>query len=216
MTHDYTRDLELLAAEIPMNDRLQLLRDIPETEIHDLLMALFSKMEPHYLIVKTHGPDELGRDLVIVKKDSLGSDIVAVVVKRGDIRGKTVGDVTNLRKKVNAMLPKAAEHLSIEIADQIDMCFSNSSLLRTVYKKLPTTRVLVILVGDISGQGHERLFNEIDHPGFVDIRDVTWLDDQFLKHYPQVYFHGATVDFIQSELVKHEHRKSAINTQMQL
>ena len=77
--------------------RRQIIMDYDETDLHKQLKELFQNMQPDYTVEITHGSNEYGKDLVIVKSDEFGNEVFGVVVKCGHIRGKTLGDVDTLK-----------------------------------------------------------------------------------------------------------------------
>jgi HEAT repeat protein len=70
------------ARSIPLKVRKDVIRSLKETDMHRNLKKLFEKMETDYHVEITHGPNELGKDLVIVKKDSITTDVIGIIVKR--------------------------------------------------------------------------------------------------------------------------------------
>ena len=85
--------LAVEARQLPKEKRREILAAFTEVELHHHLQALFRAMSPDVWVEVTHGTTEFGKDLVIVRTDPLVSDVIGVVVKCGDIRGKTSGDV---------------------------------------------------------------------------------------------------------------------------
>ena len=108
---EITREAKSLSKE----QRKTILTSFPETDLHTDLKSLFERMEPNYLVEITHGPNELGKDLVILRKDKFSADAVAVIVKQGDIRGKTLGDVDDVKKAAKAALSYRSQKTLDEI-----------------------------------------------------------------------------------------------------
>ncbi len=67
----------------------------------NILKKLFMSMEPVYTVEVTQGAKELGKDLVLFKQDKLTTDVIGVVVKLGNVKGKTLGDVDEVIKDVH-------------------------------------------------------------------------------------------------------------------
>ena len=186
------------AKAIPKEHRRSVLLSYEETEMHKHLKELFKVMEPDYTIEVTHGACELGKDLVIVKKDNFDMSAIGVVVKCGDIRAKTVGDVDDLKGKVKKIFDSSVEKKLREIESQVQQALSNPAEMKTIFSKLPVSKVFIVLVGELSNQARTRLENEFDTG--IEIFDVNWLVDNFTVHYPQVFFEGKVVDFLQRKI----------------
>src|SRR6185437_15449792 len=74
--------------------------------------------------------------------------------------------------------------------------------LRGFVRSLAVNKVLVVLVGEISKAARTRLRKEVGATG--DVFDLPWLVDQFTEHYPQVFFDGRAVDFLDGLVQKLE------------
>lgn len=186
------------AKTISKEERKLILENFRETDLHGYLKELLKAMQPNYVIEITHGTEELGKDLVIVRHDTITVDVIAVVVKRGNIRAKTLGEVDDTIDKVNSILTASDGKKLKEIQSQIRQSFDHPAKLRSIFPTLPVNKVIVILAGEISNQGRTRLSNEAKGP--VEIFDVNWLVDSFTTFYPQVFFEGRLTDFIQNKI----------------
>lgn len=167
---------------------------IPETELHHYLADMFRAMASDYWVEVTHGVDEYGKDLVIVRSDPLSPDVIAVVVKRGDIRGKTAGDVDGVKARVDTARNTKGQRASAEIQSQIAQARAHNASLRAYVQQLRVTKVIVVLVGELSDNARKRLEHEVSTTGQV--FDLPWLVDSFTDFYPQVFFDGRAVDFL--------------------
>ena len=56
--------LQSEAEALPFAERKKLIETLKETDLHKQLKALFSKMDTNIEVVLTHGPNELGKDLL--------------------------------------------------------------------------------------------------------------------------------------------------------
>ena len=74
-------DLRTHAEYLPKNLRHRIIMDYKETDLHGFLKELFQSMEPNYMVEITHGTQEFGKDLVIVKSDTFTQEVIGVVVK---------------------------------------------------------------------------------------------------------------------------------------
>jgi hypothetical protein len=192
------------AKAIPKQKRKEILMSFKETKFHSFLKELLQKMEPNYTIEITHGVRELGKDLVIVKKDKIGIDVIGLIVKIGNIKAKTLGDVDEIKHHVKAMFSHKKELEIKEIESQIEQARTHPAEMKTIFEKLPVSKVMVILVGTFSGQAVERLTKEKE--GNVEIRDIDWLTDKFSEYYPQVFFEGKAMDFLQDKIQEMENK----------
>lgn len=198
-------ELSRHAKAIPKQKRKEILMSFKEKIFHSFLKELLQIMEPNYTIEITHGVRELGKDLVIIKKDKIGIDVIGLIVKMGNIKAKTLGDVDKIKHHLKeAMIPCQKELTIKEIESQIEQARTHPAEMKTIFEKLPVSKVIVILVGTFSRQAVERLTKEKD--GNVEIRDIDWLTDKFSKYYPQVFFEGKAMDFLQSKIQEMENK----------
>lgn len=115
------------------NKKFDIIRGLGETDLHKELKQLLSAMYPDSYVQITHGPDEFGRDLVVVSKDPLGDRVRGIVVKTGDIHTRASGAID-------------------EIKSQVDQAFSHPVSLKGFEFEavLEVTFVTVILAGTLS------------------------------------------------------------------
>lgn len=106
-------ELTLGARAIPREKRAALIQELKEVNFHQFLKELFSRMQPDYLVEVTHGTQERGKNLVIVKDDVINRDVIGIVVKKGDMRAKTSGDVGEVVDRVTS-LTKAEDGRAFE------------------------------------------------------------------------------------------------------
>lgn len=192
-------DLKQQAMAIPKDERGKKLMSFKETELHTNLKELFRTLEPNYTVEITHQPGELGKDLVIVRKDKIGTDVLGVVVKMGNIRGKTVGEVDEIKTLVKNTFTRCEEMKIEQIISQVEQALLHPAQMRTIFEKLPISKVLIILAGELSNQARARLNKElVDHNR--EIWDIDELTDKFTEHYPQVFFEGKVIDFLQEKI----------------
>ncbi len=207
---DYAIELTNLAKSIPKKERQQILEDIPETEMHSHLATLFGILEPNFLIAVTHGNKELGKDLVMVRQGAITSNVIAVVVKRGSMKGVTGGDVDEIIEAVDKVLPKRLTKQGKIIKSQVVQALAHKAELPQLLRKLPVTEVLVLIVGELGGNSRKRLEAEMPNKKIVDIHDVDWLVNEFTDHYPQIFFHGKTIDFLQRQIERCREREALV------
>ncbi|MDE0323504.1 MAG: restriction endonuclease [Candidatus Poribacteria bacterium] len=123
-------DLKTQAELLTKDLRRQIIMAYTETNLHKALKELFQKMHPNYTVEITHGPQELGKDLVIIKSDEFGSEVFGVVVKCGHIRGKTAEDVDLLKEHIDNVFSKAEEKRLDEIKSQIQQALAHPAEMK--------------------------------------------------------------------------------------
>ncbi len=168
------------ARALPKEKRKEILMFFKETELHQHLKTLLMKMAPDASIEITHGVGEYGKDLVMVQENRFGRTVVGIVVKMGDIRGKTLGKVD-------------------EIKSQVEQAFDHPAKLKTFVEDLSISEVWIMLAGELSQNARQRLKKELKTRN-IRIFDIGWLIDNFTDYYPQVYFEGQLLDFIQQKI----------------
>ena len=182
--------------------RRRIIMNYLESDLHELLKELFQAMEPDYTVEVTHGPNEFGKDLVIVKSDKFTLEVIGVVVKRGYIRGRTLGNVDDVKQQVATVLSKGDKAKLREIESQARQAKLHRAKLRSSLVELPVSKVFVVLAGEFSNQARERLNVELDSE--MQIFDIEWLIQNFTKYYPQIFFEGQAVDFVQKKILELE------------
>lgn len=195
-------DLRTQARGISRAERGAFLEGVRETELHKHLQKLFTAMEPDYRVAITHGVDELGKDLVLVRQDRVSRDVIAVVVKRGHIKGNTLGDADAIRDTANEILKGGTKRRVREIESQITQALAHEADISTSFASLPVNKVKVILVGAASNNAKRRLTRE--RAAAVELHDLDWLITQFTDYYPQVFFRGSAVEYLQEQLQRLE------------
>ena len=201
------------AKSLPKNQRRQIIMNYRELDLHKFLKELFQAMQPDYTVEITHGSQEYGKDLVIVKADNFSREIIGVVVKCGHINGKTLGDVDDLKLRTEAVLSKGAEKGLGEIKSQIEQALAHSAETKSILEDLPVSKVYVMIAGEFSKNARKRLTSEL--AADIEIFDLNWLVDQFTEFYPQIFFHGRVIDFLEKKRTeleeKHRRGKSGKN-----
>lgn len=166
--------------------RKGILTSFQEKELHEHLRELLSGIEPNYLAEITHGREEYGKDLVLVKEDRFGRTALGVVVKTGNIGGRTAGRVD-------------------EIKSQVEQAFAHPATLREIFEDLSISEVWIVLAGELSGNANKRLKAELKDKS-IKVFDINWLIDKFTEYYPQVFFEGKLIDFLQKKIQELERK----------
>lgn len=185
------------AKSIPRAKRAEFIAEIPEVELHRHLKELYQAMEPNYLIEVTHGSREKGKDLIIVKRDKFESDVIGVVVKTGNIKATTAGDVDEVKGEVKDILNAKSYKVFNEIASQVEQARAHATELRTLLDSLKISKVWVVISGEFSNSARERLQKEFAGTA---IYDLDWLVEHFTEHYPQIFYQGRVIDFIEQKI----------------
>lgn len=172
---------------LPMEKRVGVLTSFKETEFHSPLKKLLERIEPDNYIEITHGAQEQGNDLVIIRKDRyFGDSIIGVIVKSGKIGGRTKGRVD-------------------EIKSQIDQSLTSHMRLKGVVKPLFISEIWVIVAGEISGRAQKRL--EREKKGLnIRIFDIKWLVEKFTDFYPEIFFDERIIGFLQRKVLELEEK----------
>lgn len=179
------------AKQITKTNRMSYLMSLKENEIHRWLEKLFSRMDKEAIVQITHGNMEFGADLVIVRKDTFVKIVTAVVVKVGDIKGETSGDVDN-------------------IASQIDQCFTIPHEIQIKIDSLNVNEVWLVLVGELSVNARKKLKWQVKekYKTILNIFEIDWLVEYFTKYVPEIFLGGEAVSFIGNEIEKIETSQS--------
>ena len=191
-------ELKKRAETLSKTQRRKIIMDYPETDLHHHLKELFQAMEPNYTVEITHGSQEFGKDLVIVKADKFTKEVIGVVVKCGDIKGKTLGDIDNLKDRVETALSKGTEKRVKEIESQIEQALAHPAEMKSILENLSVSKVFVVLAGEFSKQARTRLTGELASK--TEIFDINWLIDEFTEFYPQIFFEGRAIDFLEKKI----------------
>lgn len=160
--------------------RKNVLMSFKEVDLYPHLKSLLTNMAPESLVEITHGVDEYGKDLVMVREDRFGQTVTAIVVKTGDIRAKTLGKID-------------------EVKSQVNQAIAHPAILKAIKGPLTVSTVWVVLAGELSGQAQTRLEREVDARD-LKIYDLNWLIDYFTEYYPQVFFEGRVMDVLQEKI----------------
>jgi len=176
-----TKHLEKIrqqAQSLDKRERIKILMSFEELTIHRYLKQLFEKMYPHKIVEITHGSDEFGKDLVIVDQDIIkGYTAEAIIVVKGNIKGRTTGPVDKIKS-------------------QVEQAFAHPAKLKTIPQKTEVSGVVVIIIGEISKNAQERLEKELKAFGRnLYIHGLNTVADWFTNYYPQVFFVPEVINF---------------------
>ena len=192
-------NLKRRAEALPKSLRKQIIMEFRETDLHRFLKELFQVMEPDYTVEITHGTQEFGKDLVIVKNKGLITHVIGVVVKCGNINGKTLGDVDDLKSHAKDVLSKGTTKKIEEIRSQIEQAETHPAETKSILEDLPVSTVYVVLAGEFSKNARKRLTNELKTAIAIEVLDIHWLIDSFTEFYPEIFFEGRVINFLEKK-----------------
>ena len=174
------------ALAIPAQTRRHYLLGIPEIDLHFYLCRLLENMETGSKCEITHGRDEYGRDLVLRRSSSFGEEYIAIIVKRGDKRGKITGRTDGPVDEVISQAKQSVAH-------------------RCHLKEMEVSVVTiggawVMFFGTLTGNAVKRISAEAPGLKFKPFA-IGWLADSFAKYYPEVFFAGAASTYLQDKVI---------------
>lgn len=182
------KELIQLAKTLSLEERKKILISYKETDLHKHIKELLCNMDQNSLVEITHGSEEHGNDLVMVNKDIFRESVIGVVVKSGNIGGRTKGRID-------------------EIKSQVEQSLAHPVILKTIPdKKLFISEVWIMIAGNLTKGAHERLNNEVIVKGRNVRTDfgINWLVENFTNFYPQVFYEGKIMDFLAEEILQLE------------
>jgi GTPase SAR1 family protein len=186
------------ARQLSARDRMAHLMSLRETDMHKNLARLFSEIDKDATVLVTHSPQELGADLVVVRKDELRESVSSVVVNMGHLRGETGEKIERIQS-------------------QIKQCFDIPREISTRLDPVNTSEVWLVQVGEITPGARSRLLYQVkqEYRGTLTIFDIERLVNLFTKHYPEVFLGGDVVSFIEQRIqnieLKHPISRRASN-----
>ena len=177
------------AFAIPANVREAYLLSIPEVDLHLHLCRLLENMDAGARCEITHGRDEYGRDIVLRRSSPFGHEYIAIVVKRGDAKGKISG--------------RTAGPID-EIISQVNQSVAHPCFLKVIeVSRVQLGGAWVMFFGKMSDNAVRRLTVEAPALKFTPFA-IGWLADTFAQHYPEVFFAGAASTYLQDKVIELE------------
>ena len=174
------------ALALPSKVREAYLLGIREVEMHLHLCRLLENMEPGTRCEVTHGRDEYGRDIVLRRSSAFGHEYIAIVVKRGDAKGKISGRTTGPVDQIISQVNQSTAHL----------CYLKEIEVSPVQIK----GVWVMFFGRLTDGAVRRIDAEAPALKFTPFA-IGWLADSFAHHYPEVFFAGAASSYLQNRVI---------------
>ena len=177
------------ALAIPSDVRQSYLLGISEIQLHSQICRLLENMESEARCEITHGRDEYGRDIVLRRSSPFGHEYIAIVVKRGDKRGKITGRTAREVDEVISQVKQSVAHL----------CYLKVIDISPVNIK----GVWVLFFGNLTDGAVKRILAEAPPLSFKPFA-IGWLADAFAKHYPEIFFAGAASTYLQDKVIEFE------------
>jgi len=148
--------------------------------IDEILIPMFTNMNK-FKVIKTHGPDEKGKDIVLIDKDNFNQHIYTGIIVKND-------PITNASSK-----NKEKEIVSI-VSNQIIMCINSGYESIEEKKNVSFSNILILTSKSISNSAREA-FNKIaDNYKFTKL--IFWEAHELIEHIdsflPDIYLvsHG--------------------------
>ena len=169
--------------------RAKYLSELQETELHEHLVSLFTRVEHTARAEVTHGPDEFGRDVVLRRDDPYGVEYIGVVVKRVPYRkmsGRAAGPIEEVISQARQAVLHPCQLKEISV-DEVDI-----------------STAWIAFFGRMSNHAMTRLRVETQEIRGRRILTLDNLVDLFTEHYPEIFFESGVIDYLTSEIIKHE------------
>lgn len=166
------------AAALKPGVRKRIIESMDEAMLRASLVRLWEDALPDASVYLTHGQGERGKDLTIVRPQPYGEDVFGLVVKTGKLTATANGQIDTIISQAGMAFDIAAK-----IPDRLD--------------EPSVTAVWIIVSGTASTGARERIEKQLPsfRPRFIDASE---LDELFVEHYPEIYFHGELLDYVDS------------------
>ena len=160
---------------LSVSQKKDIIRNIRETDMHKELVILFENMYgSNTKVHNTHGPNELGRDIIICQPDPIKATNTAVVVKMDKLSGQSL------------------DRPIMDIVGQVQQCFEINIKAKDAFNEIPIDKVLIIVMGEISNNAAINLEAKLAmYKGRYTKLDINDMLDYFDQYYPEI-FYGAS------------------------
>lgn len=194
-------EMKSVVKHISKNERINRLMSYSETELHKFLAELYSRMLNDAMICITHGPDEFGKDIVIIQESKLCTHVTGVIVKKGTLNANTAGEIDSIKKHIRSLyeLPNLGNRGIAEIVSQIEQTQEHDAEIALDMKKYKISKVIIVVFGKITANAKQR-FQEVLKIG-AEYHCIPWLIENFTEYYPDVFFNAELLGFISSRIV---------------
>jgi predicted ATPase len=106
-------ELTQKAKTISEEERIKMINSFGESELLSFIKELYERMEPNY----TSYINTEEKVLVLKKTDEAASVSLAVLIHKGDIRAQTIGDVSEIEKKLNEISELSNKYVLVIIGN---------------------------------------------------------------------------------------------------
>lgn len=174
---------------LTIGQKYEILREMPELEMHKKLKTLFSKMFPQKQIYIGQGTGEFGKDLIILENDPLsGENVTAIVVKMGNLSGSADNGIIGT------------------INTQITQAFTVGTYFKEIGREVKANSVIVAIFGTISNNLERTLNGYLSqHLGHdIKIRKIDELTILFERYYDDVFFVSTEMEELQNKYISIE------------
>lgn len=169
---------------LTVGQKHEILREMPELEMHKKLKILFEKIFPQKQVYIGQGTGEFGKDLVIIENDPLsGEHVTAIVVKMGNLSGSADSGIIGT------------------INTQINQAFNVGTYFKDIGREVKANSVIVAIFGTISNNlertmnGYLGAYNGYD----IQVKKIDDLTNLFERFYNDVFFISTEMEELQNK-----------------
>lgn len=168
---------------LSQSQKHQILRDMPEVEMHKKLKILFEKIYPERQVYIGQGTGEFGKDLVIIENDPIsGEKVTALVVKMGDLSGNASSNIVGT------------------INTQISQAFNNGTYFKDIGREVIANEVIVVIFGNTSQNADKTLHGYLkQYQNIVKVRNINEMTKLFETYYDEIFIPSDHVDLLQKK-----------------
>lgn len=168
---------------LSQSQKHQILREMPEIEMHKKLKILFEKIYPKRQVYIGQGTGEFGKDLVIIENDPIsGEKVTALVVKMGDLSGS------------------ASNSMVGTINTQINQAVNVGTYFKDIGREVMANEVIVVIFGTISQNASKTLHGYLKQfENIVKIRSIENMTQLFEDYHDEIFVINNNVDVLQKK-----------------
>ena len=157
---------------------------LTEPELRVALVELFSRVLPDAHVYLTHGSEEQGKDITILRTQPFGEEVFGLVVKAGKLTGEANGPIDTVKSQA-----EMAYQIPAQVPGRVD--------------RPAVTAVWILASGNMTNRARERIEAQLLNfrPTFM---DTERLDELFVEYYPEIYFHGQLLAYVDETAVSLE------------
>jgi hypothetical protein len=178
--NERTSLLQSRLKEFSEDQKYAILKSLDEHTLRLEIKELICAMDPDSYVEVYHGPNEYGKDLVVIRQDKFGEKPTAVVVTLGDIHTRSSG-------------------LIDKIKSQVEQCFEHPAFLKPIKGPTEIAHVWIMIAGTLSQGANLRITKETKRPN-ITVFDLKWMAKQFSEYYPHVYFEGRASKYLEDKI----------------